>query len=218
MALRFIALAFLIGCVSIPHVPPKIRTYKDQAETTVTVKLWCDKFSEGMYGDLQAGSGVIVDERHVITAWHVVKCPGFSTLPIIQVGLQDGRAFMMVIDKVDGDADLALLTIFSADRFHLKVPPPVIGKAEAGDSACSSVGFPKKGWHCGEIASVSDSKKGNIEVDAETVSGNSGSALYNSSGQLVGIIVQRQSCPGEKTQDCIGYATSLKGRFKFYPK
>jgi len=137
---------------------------------------------------VRLGSGVIMDPRgFILTAYHVV-----SEVDEIQVALQDGRVFGAQLIGADPRTDLAVLKI---DAENL----PVIHIAEsyqprAGDVVLA-IGNP---YNLGQtvtqgiISATGRLSPGSgysefIQMDAAINEGNSGGALVNSKGQLVGI-------------------------------
>jgi serine protease DegS len=135
------------------------------------------------------GSGVIVDRRgHIITNHHVIQ--GAAE---IRVQLADGRTATPVIVGTDPDSDLAVLRIDIAD-------PPVMpmGRSDAlraGDVVLA-IGNPFGLSQTVTQGIVSATGRGRlgvtdfedfIQTDAAINFGNSGGALINLDGQLIGI-------------------------------
>jgi serine peptidase DegS len=135
------------------------------------------------------GSGVIVDRRgHIITNHHVIQ--GAAE---IRVQLADGRTATPVIVGTDPDSDLAVLRIEIAD-------PPVMpmGRSDslrAGDVVLA-IGNPFGLSQTVTQGIVSATGRGRlgvtdfedfIQTDAAINFGNSGGALINLDGQLIGI-------------------------------
>lgn len=226
VAIALIALVEVTsGCGMVRYVPPHLRSIADQELTAVSVSSSCvlndptlqpgespdlphDHFTQ-LWGRI--GSGVIVDERHVLTAYHITTCPDF---PAVDVVLSDGRHFFMAVQKEDEGADLALLVISSADYFHVNVAPPIVaGPPVAGDALCVAAAYPRREWHCGFVDSVHDDARGpDVELIASSKKGNSGGASYDSLGRLVGI-----SSLGSKTnQEWVGI-TSLSKHMEIFP-
>lgn len=216
MAFRLSLVVVLIAaCTGTRWTRPSLRPHLVQQEAAVTVKVWCDNLDEGEFGELKAGSGVIVDSRHVITAEHVVRC---DKSPVVRVVLTDGTANLMKVSRLDPGADLAILELLEAGEFKTKSVRPIVGKARVKDYVCSAVAFPKWRWNCGQINTIFAMPYSDVMFDAETVQGNSGSGLYNSRGQLIGIVTSKVKCPGGVVGGCFGLATSLYGRIPYYPK
>jgi serine protease DegS len=135
------------------------------------------------------GSGVIMDPAgYVITNDHVIE--GVGT---IQVFLTDGRAAEATVVGTDPDTDLALLKI---DLDGLPTIP--LGRSDTlrvGDIVLA-IGNPFSIGQTVTQGIVSGTRRGQlglspfenfIQTDAAINLGNSGGALINASGQLVGI-------------------------------
>ncbi|MEZ5962849.1 MAG: trypsin-like peptidase domain-containing protein [Planctomycetota bacterium] len=150
------------------------------------------------------GSGVIIDASGlVITNWHVAAYPAarpdaFQT----QVRLKDGRKFGARILNVSRDHDLALLQMELPDGEHVK--PISIGDSDSlmvGETLIA-IGNPQ--GHANTVTrgvlSAVDREiaartpdggvlqlKGLLQTDAAINQGNSGGALLDITGKLVGV-------------------------------
>ncbi len=135
------------------------------------------------------GSGVIVsDKGYIITNYHVV-----IDADQIIVALQDGRIFNSQLIGKDKRTDLAVLQIEDTNLPVIPLNPSY--QAEIGDVVLA-IGNP---YNLGQTttfgiisatgrSSVSaDGTQGLIQTDAAINKGNSGGALVNASGELVGI-------------------------------
>jgi serine peptidase DegS len=135
------------------------------------------------------GSGVIVDQAgHIVTNHHVI-----ANADTIRVQLQDGRVADAHIVGSDPDTDLAVLKI---NLQHLPVAP--LGRSDqlrVGDVVLAignPLGLSQTVTH-GIVSAVSRSQLGIapledfIQTDAAINRGNSGGALVDASGDLVGI-------------------------------
>lgn len=135
------------------------------------------------------GSGVIVDPRgHLITNHHVIK--GADE---IQVQLADGRIAQPMIVGIDSDTDLAVLRVDLSN-----VPAISMGRSDslrAGDVVLA-IGNPFGLSQTVTQGIVSATGRGSmrgtefadfIQTDAAINFGNSGGALINTDGELVGI-------------------------------
>ena len=135
------------------------------------------------------GSGVIVDtDGYIVTNFHVI-----AAAQQIMVHLSDGRVEQAEVVGVDADTDLAVL----------KISAGTLSAAEWGDSSTLKTGDPV--WAVGSPFGLDNSvsfgiisAKGRYDIgatryqnllqtDAAVNPGNSGGALVNSQGQLVGI-------------------------------
>jgi serine protease DegQ len=136
------------------------------------------------------GSGVIIDPHlgHIITNNHVVE-----NATDIDVGLSDGRHFPARIIGQDAGSDLALLKMEPTE-----LPSIPVGNSDAvrvGDIVVA-VGNPfglEGTATLGIVSALRRSEIGHevfedyLQIDAQTNPGNSGGALVNYNGQLVGI-------------------------------
>jgi serine peptidase DegS len=135
------------------------------------------------------GSGVIIDVTgHIITNNHVV-----ANADIINVELADGRVTRATIVGRDPDTDLALLSIQLKD-----LPIMPLGRSDelqVGDAVLAignPLGLSQTVTH-GIVSATGRSQLGVatfenfIQTDAAINAGNSGGALINSHGELIGI-------------------------------
>ncbi|MDR9389115.1 MAG: trypsin-like peptidase domain-containing protein [Wenzhouxiangella sp.] len=135
------------------------------------------------------GSGVILDESgHVVTTRHVI-----DGVDDIAVALWDGRVAPAEVVGTDPDTDLAVLRVdldeLPTARFALDIPPKV------GDVALA-IGNPFGLNHTVTSGIVSALGRGQlnltslenfIQTDAAINAGNSGGALINTLGAVIGI-------------------------------
>lgn len=135
------------------------------------------------------GSGVIVDESgHIITNNHVI-----ANATIIRVQLADGRSADAKVVGRDPDTDLALLSIQLS-----KLPVMSLGRSDrlqVGDEVLAignPLGLQQTVTH-GIVSAIDRKQLGVatfenfIQTDAAINEGNSGGALINAAGELVGI-------------------------------
>lgn len=192
--------AIAAACIRLAYVAPLSRLQETQAAAVVRIGVSCVDHGpqdlsavavrpadDGaiMWRPYAEGTGVVVTERHVLTAAHVVDCP---VPPAVTLLLADGRRFSAVVVRDDarfGDGrDVALLEIATAERFGLGIAPPNVG-ALAGE-LCLSLA---RGRTCGERAPVDSTTRGVVVIDAATRHGDSGAGVYNADGELAGIVV-----------------------------
>lgn len=173
-----------------------------------------------MFGDLQPsyrrrveralGSGVIVDASgHIITNNHVV-----ANADTINVQLADGRVTRAAVVGRDPDTDLALLSIKLKD-----LPVMPLGRSDelqVGDAVLAignPLGLSQTVTH-GIVSATGRNQLGVatfenfIQTDAAINAGNSGGALINSRGELIGIntAVLNKSNGGNVSVEGIGFA------------
>ncbi|MCU4675474.1 trypsin-like peptidase domain-containing protein [Catenovulum sp. 2E275] len=134
------------------------------------------------------GSGVIVSENgFILTAEHVVK-----NAELIWVALQDGRTFVAQLIGSDPYTDLAVLYVQSDNLPVVPIDPNLT--SQAGDLVLA-IGNP---YNLGQTitqgivsatgrAGLSSNYADFIQMDAAINDGNSGGALVDSDGYLVGI-------------------------------
>lgn len=185
----------LAGC-RLPHVDPVPRPPGVAEDAVVALTVGCefdveDVWMSAMMDTSMRATGVIISERHVLTAAHAVRCPN---IPIVHVALADGRRLRTVVERDDamfgGGTDVARLEIASALNFDLNIPPPAlrfnVGSGES-ETVCAAV-IRARGvtWTCGTYTAPSNKVYG-MHVDF----GDSGAGVYDIYGQLVGIVVRK---------------------------
>jgi putative serine protease PepD len=145
----------------------------------------------GRFSGAGEGSGIVVDQTHVLTNYHVVQ--GANTIRIV---LADGTSVTATVVGSAPQDDLALL---SAHLPADKVQPATLGdsdSAQVGDEVVA-IGNPFGLDHtvtAGIISAINRSwSSGNqpvrpmIQTDAPINPGNSGGPLFNMQGQVIGI-------------------------------
>ncbi|ABU69877.1 outer membrane-stress sensor serine endopeptidase DegS [Vibrio campbellii] len=134
------------------------------------------------------GSGVIVSEKgYIITNYHVV-----AQADQIVVALQDGRVAAAQLVGTDKHTDIAILRVEGSNLPVIPLNPEY--KPRVGDVVLA-IGNP---YNLGQTTtfgiisatgrwSISDGRQAFIQTDAAINEGNSGGALVNTQGELVGI-------------------------------
>lgn len=155
------------------------------------------------------GSGVIVNDRgYILTNRHVV-----SNADQIIIALQDGRFFEAMLVGSDAMTDLAVLKISAKNLPVIPINPE--RQPHVGDIVMA-IGNPYNLGQTvtqgiisatGRIGLSSSGRQNFLQTDASINQGNSGGALINSNGQLVGIntLTFDKSSNGE-TPEGIGFA------------
>ncbi len=162
-----------IACVYLPHVNPQYRWEDEQRATSVHVESICG-------GRSSRGVGVVISERHVLTAYHVTEC---AEIPKVYVTLNNGDRHWMAVVKERASQDIAKLELMHAGMFNLNIPPPVLAQPwvpQSDDWVCA---WPfQKPKVCGLRWTP------NMFAN-RMVHGDSGSAVYDY-GALVGLVVR----------------------------
>ena len=151
-----------------------------------------------------AGSGFVIQEDgYILTNYHVIQEAEAGDYEI-SVVMYDGAEYIAEIVGFDEDTDLALL----------KIDAKGLSAAELGDSENLTVGqiVYTVGNPLGElsytmtsgivsardrvITTDSDASMNMFQIDAAVNSGNSGGPVYNSRGQVIGIVTAKYSSYG----------------------
>lgn len=156
------------------------------------------------------GSGVIVSRNRVLTAYHVVDCYDetrkLTGKVLAIVATREDGARPMSVEVAMHHADVARLKLVdNAPRFphvthHVAKAPFPFG------DVCIATLYPKKEHKCGSMRPMVRDLPGDLEHNAPTIPGNSGSAIYDGTGKLVGIVTHYLSFAGIPLG---GRATSL---------
>lgn len=173
-----------------PHASPTGISVKEQMERAVRIDTACfsgDLFvGERIKLDGHMGTGVILDDGHVLTARHVVRCD--DGVALIHVQDMDGVRRVAIVEQ-SSDHDVARLRVMVP--YYAARPAP-IARAEPGESVCSQTAIPDRLRSCGKVMNVAYEQIDDVSVDVTTsalvVSGNSGSGMWDSSGRLVCIV------------------------------
>lgn len=166
--MRFFPIFLLLVSCSTPYWNRPV-----QQRASVIVGVICADSSNS------GGSGVVINNRHILTAKHVVsRCP--NELFDIWVLTANNRVVHVSYDKASNDD---VVRLFASYDFATSVP--AVGNPQLGDKVC--VVFPRRKWlyTCGSIIKTIPNR---IVLDIVAEPGDSGSAVFDSKGNVVGIV------------------------------
>lgn len=187
------------GTIQVTDVSDIVEKCKDSVVEITTESVSSGNSIFGQYVSQGAGSGVIISEDgYIVTNNHVV-----NNATSLKVTTTDGTEFDAKIIGTDSQTDLAIIKI---DAQKLQV-------ATLGDSDTLQVGDPAIaiGNPLGELGGtvttgIISATDRQITIDNETMTllqtdaainpGNSGGGLFNSDGNLIGIVNAKESSTG----------------------
>lgn len=169
----------------------------------------------GQYVSEGAGSGVIISEDgYIVTNNHVI-----SDASSITVTTTDGKSYEATLVGADSDSDLAVIKIDASS-----LTPATFGKSselEVGDVAVA-IGNPLGELGGTVTQGIISALDREIEVDGTTMTllqtdasispGNSGGGLFNSDGNLIGIVNAKYSSSSSSSSasvEGIGFAIPI---------
>lgn len=193
-----ISVAMLAGCCDPPQprYPQQSteavgRSYAEQIAATADITVAC---LDPGHVHIKGGSGVLVTDRRVVTASHVVTCNGETG---VYVEFPSGATLLARVAILDLEDDLAVLALAEPVTMRRAIIGPRPG---VGDDVCLSAGVPKREHPCGIITGYRDptnsDTKGDVETSATIEPGNSGSGVYDGAGRLVGIVTYFRAIAG----------------------
>lgn len=178
--------------------PSVVNIYANKMVTEQAVQMYTDPVLQRLFGGRPAGpaykrreqslgSGVIVQQGYVLTNNHVI-----ANADDIQVLLYDGRVAKATVVGADQETDLAVLRI---DAGNLPVIHIADRRAARAGDVVLAIGNPlglNQTVTMGIISAIgrqlnTSSPEDFIQTDAAINLGNSGGALVNTAGELVGI-------------------------------
>jgi len=204
--LGLVALTAQCACTSTPRPLSPVQ----RAAAAVRVEVSC-RDAAGRQ-QIQMGSGVVVDEWHILTAAHVVQCTSDGDR-LEWIGLRSDHRDFRAASVERGD--------WAHDVVRLRLVRPFSGAARLaraevrlGGSICSAVRTPDTARYCGRVTEVRYRRVFDKIVDLDgswvALPGNSGGALYDLEGYLVGLVTNRHICPASGVVGhCGGLGTSL---------
>lgn len=174
-----------------------------------------------IFTECGTGSGVLVDETHVLTAFHVVNCESWPLVGVanwIAIRTLDKQTSIASVQVGDGTADLARLELVTAIK---DTTPVTIREARLGETLCAVTARPERAFRCGYVETVGGPREqGDVFVKKMNVwYDNSGSGVYGEDGALVGIAVRLSWCSAgealiymltdERVATCAGRVSSI---------
>lgn len=148
-----------------------------------------------------SASGIIISaDGYIVTNNHVVENMDSYTVKVNDTdldGVAESKTYSAKLIGTDDDTDLAVLKIDAknlplaklgdSDKLHLGDDVVAIGNPLGLENSVS------KGIVSGLNRQISDSKRGlsSIQTDAPINSGNSGGALFNGYGEVVGVVNEK---------------------------
>ncbi len=185
------------------------RSPAEQHDTTAKINVACAQLDDDYIPikiSAHTGSGVLVGDHLIVTALHVAHCADNEIMAMV-VDMGDGKTHEATLEIALPESDVARIHV-ADDLGHWLVPVTIGPVPKLGDRVCESAARPRWTYRCGTVQpSEGDGADGDILIDMTTEFGNSGSALYNARGQLIGIVVALEMCQG--SMQCVGAASSL---------
>lgn len=204
---RLAALVALVGCARAqPPIAPVVTD--EQGTNAVRITRTCitiDADHRGMAITAALGSGTVIGPGRVLTANHVTRCEG-SALTVYRVDDTEGVARDAILLWRDPGHDLAEL-LSPGFVSHGQVR---FGRASDGARVCYQPGAPSRERVCGTAKHERNTEPNgalDLKLTASVRHGNSGAALYDDSGRIVGVVTNTVSCDG-----CGGWGVSIDGR------
>jgi hypothetical protein len=152
------------------------------------------------------GTGVLVSDDLILTAYHVVDCGILSSKIMVDPG--DGVLREAYVEVLLPTRDITRLKL-APEAKSLKefmTPVTIAPRPQIGDKICMSTAVPRWGYFCGTVQPNKGS--GLYFFDRFTEFGNSGSGVYHN-GKLVGLLDILVKC--QEKVPCLGGITPLQG-------
>ncbi len=191
---RWIPLALLVmsACEACAAAPVPRLNYSTNVEyvtheSSVRILMYC------LDGSGTIGSGTAVSSDVIITARHVVNgCGAAGVAKAVAITL-DGIEHQMITSRVSDTVDVATMVSLEVSPFkvwaRLAWHMPGLGDQVcwvSGDGMEQNRGYKKCGYYGGPRIGADD---GYDIVSGKPAPGNSGSGVFNSRGELVGVLV-----------------------------
>ncbi len=167
----------------------------------ITISYTTSSYFYGSQTGIISGSGIILSEDgYIVTNYHVVETAAESRLPITVV-LYDGSEYEATIVGVEDVNDLAVLKIeasgLSAASFGNSDELQVGDEIYVVGNPLGELEFSMSTGHVSALDRVISTEEADaismFQLDAAVNPGNSGGPVYNSRGQVVGIVTAKYS-------------------------
>ena len=197
------------------------QVYKANVDSCVSINVSSTTVGYNIFGQpveresASSGSGfILTEDGYIVTNCHVV-----SGATNVQITLDDGTTYTAEVIGSDSDYDIAVLKV---DPGNTKLKPVVLGssdKLEVGEEV-STIGNP-----LGELTfslthgiiscldreiNLDGTPFNMIQVDTAINPGNSGGPLFNSYGEVVGIVTAKTTSAGNgAAAEGLGFAIPI---------
>lgn len=220
LALLFVALGSCFGCASLMRPQAFTRTVDAQGDATLALVVHCTAMPAGMS---ITGSGVAISKTEALTAAHVVACQipdpqdpthehmlSLGALDSILAFQPDGIGRPMKVALAAPNTDVARLAFVDDGEFY-GIKKTTIAAVRVGTRVCIMPASPHRDRRCGEVEFTFLNRRiQQLAISTPVEPGNSGSAVYDARGRLVGIVTRQRIM--ENGQSTGGLATALRGR------
>lgn len=206
-----------VGCATARAAGPTMsvgRTIEQQAANAVDVERTCvivDPVRQVMETETIVASGAVLRDDVVLTANHVIRCKN-GALGAVRV-LVAGDPLPASVSWRDPTHDLALV---AARGVRTGRPATLAPVGDVGERVCVESAQPHRTRSCGGVVAKVPRSLDNGSIDTEThagiVPGNSGSAVYDARGFVVGVATNAIVCGDVLKYTCGGLVSSVFGR------
>ncbi|MDR3255810.1 MAG: serine protease [Synergistaceae bacterium] len=202
LAAQLVFAAALTAVASYALEPSEI--FKINGDSVVTI------YCENKNGTENSGSGFFVEKGLVMTNSHVI-----GDAKTVAIELKDERRFP-VLDIVaqDPEVDVALLRVAYTDAPSLKIAGELPGVGHKVTVIGAPLGF-SHSLSDGTLSAVRKSDYEAIQITAPISPGSSGSPVFDSSGQVIGIVTFYMI--GGQNMNFAPSATALRNFLKSRP-
>lgn len=210
MRFSLLFLLLMTACTSCANFSPNIgQTPKEQHNAMVLIKKTCPDGAIGL------GTGLMVSADRVLTARHVIQCEVVPGVPIYWEPAKV-EVYGSPTDVVEAEIEIELNDKYDIARLKLAdkslakffTPVTVAPMPGIGEKICEVSAVPRPTYRCGE---AQNSMYGRLIVSFPVEKGNSGSAIFDEYGNLVGIMTNQIMCEHGATGICGGYGTPMIG-------